>query len=186
MRSIDSATLEALQQPVKDVLYFVRFHLDSGVRAWNSGFNDIAFDGYEYQGLGPIGSISEVEEKAEVSATNITVAVSGVDDSMLALFINEPVQGRDAYVHVAIAEPGGGAIKSGTTPILHFRGTLDAPKGECGKVGSINIDIISRLADWQRKRIARYNHADQQLRYSSDMGMEFVEQMVNREISWGR
>jgi hypothetical protein len=44
----------------------------------------------------------------------------------------------------------------------------------------------NRLADLERPRVRRYNSGDQQLLFSGDKGLEFVEQMVDTSIVWGR
>jgi len=43
-----------------------------------------------------------------------------------------------------------------------------------------------RLVDWERPRIRRYNNADQQVAFTGDKGFEFVPQMVEKELIWGR
>ena len=57
---------------------------------------------------------------------------------------------------------------------------------EAGETATISISVESRLVDWERPRVHRYTNADQQIAYPGDKGLEFVAQMVEKELVWGR
>ena len=57
---------------------------------------------------------------------------------------------------------------------------------DAGETATVSLSVESRLSDWERPRIRRYNNADQQIAYISDKGFEFVPQMVEKELIWGR
>ena len=56
---------------------------------------------------------------------------------------------------------------------------------DVGATATITVNAESRLADWDRPRVRRYNHEDQQIDYPGDMGFEFVPQMATKELRWG-
>jgi len=62
---------------------------------------------------------------------------------------------------------------------------MDTMDVELGTTASITVAAESRLADWDRPRVRRYNAADQNISYPSDKGFEFVPQMVEKSIRWG-
>lgn len=67
-----------------------------------------------------------------------------------------------------------------------FEGRMDNMEIVVGKTAEIVLHVESRLADLERPRIRRYNDADQRVLYPDDRGLEFVEQMVEKSIPWGR
>ena len=69
-------------------------------------------------------------------------------------------------------------------PMLAFRGRIDTQDISLGKEANIAVNIESRLIDWERPRVRRYTNEDQQDLHSGDKGLEFVSQMVEKEITW--
>ena len=53
-----------------------------------------------------------------------------------------------------------------------------------GNEAKIVIVAQSRLARWEQAAAIRYNDAAQQAAYVGDLGLEFAEQMVSKEIIW--
>ena len=57
---------------------------------------------------------------------------------------------------------------------------------QLGKTATVQLSIQSRLVDWDKARIRRYTNEDQQNFFSGDKGLEFVSQMVEKDLVWGR
>ncbi|HRT09404.1 MAG TPA: hypothetical protein P5233_13565, partial [Candidatus Paceibacterota bacterium] len=55
-----------------------------------------------------------------------------------------------------------------------------------GESASIQISAENKMADWERARVRRYTHEDQIAEYPADKGLEFVPQMVEKVLIWGR
>jgi hypothetical protein len=67
-----------------------------------------------------------------------------------------------------------------------FGGRMDAATVELGTICTITVTAESRLVDWERPRVRRYTHEDQQAAWPEDMGLEFVASMSELELIWGR
>ena len=52
--------------------------------------------------------------------------------------------------------------------------------------GSIEITIENKLIDLERARIARYTSAYQKLKFPNDKGLDFIEDLQDKNIVWGR
>ena len=39
--------------------------------------------------------------------------------------------------------------------------------------------------DWERSRIRRYTNQDQQQKFSGDKGLEFIQELQEKELFWG-
>lgn len=57
---------------------------------------------------------------------------------------------------------------------------------EVGDTATITLSAESRMVTWDRPRTRRYNNEDQQSRYPGDRGFEYVAQMVEKSLIWGR
>jgi len=57
---------------------------------------------------------------------------------------------------------------------------------ESADEAAIELTIENRLIDLERPRIARYTSAYQKSVYVGDLGLDFVEDLQDKEIVWGR
>jgi hypothetical protein len=51
---------------------------------------------------------------------------------------------------------------------------------------TIELTVENKLIDLERPRIARYTSAYQKSVYPGDKGMDFIEDLQDKEIVWGR
>lgn len=184
MRSIPAAILAGLSAETVRIIYLVRLHFDSGTIGWNSGFRDITFEGVTYLGLGELTSISAAKEQPGITAASFSVGVSGIKPEIVSLVLTEPYINRAAYIHYTLLDENDQVIAG--DPVALFRGTIDSIGGQLGESAGFNIELKSRLADWERVIKCRYTDADQQKIHPGDKGFEFVGQMEQRKIIWPR
>lgn len=142
---------------------------------------DIAWGGHSYSGIGHLGGIEAVEEGVELQAYRLRMTLNGIPLALISIALGEAYQGRSATLFLGFLDEGHRLIDS---PDTIFRGRMDRMIVTAGETGSIGLDVESRLADWERPRIRRFNDADQQQRYPDDKGLAFAEQMAAREIVW--
>lgn len=147
----------------------------------NTTQSTITFNNEDYLGAGELAGISATEETTEIKPTSLILSLSGLESSPnISLALNEHYQGRDARVYMAFLDSDYQLLED---PNLIFRGRMDTMN-----IGfdSISVTVQSRLVDWDRARVRRYTHEDQISRYPNDKGFEFVSQMVEKELYWGR
>lgn len=178
-RSIPAAILNALAQPSVELFYAIELNFSTApVRLW-TGFGDRLIDGENYIGAGTLLSISGIEEVADLSAKGITLTLSGVDVSLVSLALQEPYQGRAGRVLFGVA---------GVNDFVEvFAGLMDVMTlQEDGSSATIQLTVESKLVTLQRPNIRRYTSENQKLRYSTDTFFDYVEQLQDKEIAWGR
>ena len=112
----------------------------------------------------------------------MVLTLSGVSSANISIALNEKYQGRKAIVYKGYLDIG---LQLLDDPILVFQGTMDTQEIEIGRVGSIKLSIVNRIADWEKNRTRRHNNDDQQDEFPGDKGMEFVERSVEKQIFWG-
>jgi len=184
MRSQSSAITTALTSFNCPMLVLVEMNFDSGtIRCCNAAYS-FNWNGYEWFGVGQLGSISSVQEGHELQMYGCTLTLSGLDPAIVSLALTtEEFQGRVATIWLA---PLSDSYALLADPIVIFEGRMDIMPIRLGKTADISLNIESKLIDWERARVRRYNNEDQQSEYPSDLSMQYVEQMTEKELIWGR
>ena len=57
---------------------------------------------------------------------------------------------------------------------------------EDADTSTIELSIENKLIDLERPRTARFTSAYQKSVYAGDLGLDFVEDLQDKEIFWGR
>tara|TARA_Y100000593_G_C4207324_1_gene284950 strand:- start:186 stop:743 length:558 start_codon:yes stop_codon:yes gene_type:complete len=174
-----TAIAASLVRPVN----LVKLEFVSGTIYYTDADRDLVFDGNTYLGTGVLAGFSSVEEGVELQTYSLTLSLSGIPSSVISLALSENFQNRLATLYTGFLNDSYALIAD---PIEMFKGRINQMNIESGDTSTVSLSIESRLVDWERPRIRRYNNADQQVEYSGDLGFEFVPQMVEKELVWGR
>jgi hypothetical protein len=153
----------------------------SGWARWNGSPADLTINGETYVGIGGFGSISAAQESAELRSYDLTVRISGVPNTAVALAMGEAYQGRAGVVwevplHPTTGQPVG--------EFVIFRGRMDQMVVEMGTESVVTVTLLNRMADWEKPRVRRYTHGDQLARYPGDNGLRFLPATTERQIIW--
>lgn len=183
-RTLTTAADNALSDAHVPLLCLIELAFASGtVRVCNAGYN-FSWNGHTWLGAGRVLGISPVEEGADLQAYGVSMRLSGVPADMVAIALAEHYQGRTAKIWAAPLTSNYTLISD---PVLVFNGRMDVmPIKMEGGSATIDLSVESRLIDWERPRVRRYNDADQQAVYPGDLGLQYVEQMVSKDLVWGR
>lgn len=146
---------------------------DSGTIYVSNSDRTITYGGHDYLAVGTFGSISGVEENSILAASKIDLTLTGIDPALISTAFNEHYQGRGATIYVAFLDSTYTLIAD---PVIVFKGTMDNMNIKIGGQGVITLGVISRLDDWNKSKVRRYNNEDQQSIYAGDKGLEFAEQ----------
>jgi len=183
-KTISGAVSTAINSEHVPFMVLVELDFSSGfVRVCNANIT-VTWDSKTWSGLGELGQIAVIEETSSLEAKGLTMQLSGIPTAIVSTALGEYYQGRDVKVWVAPVDVD--THQPLVDPVLVFYGRGDTMSIELGETATITYSAESRLADWDRPRVRRFNSADQKLDYSTDEGFEFVEQMVEKELVWGR
>ncbi len=182
-RGVTSNLNTELTSTELEPFYAIDLDFDGGnVLLW-TGYGDIAFGGDTYVGGGDFLGISPIAETSEIEAKGVTISLSGISSTLIAAALTEAYQGRSAKVYF-------GTISSGAVvadPYLMFSGRMDVMTiDEAGDTSDITVQVESRLIDLDRARNRRYTSEDQKIDYPNDKGLEFIADLQDKEIVWGR
>lgn len=182
-RSTTTAVDTAFAGDNVPLVLFLQMEFDSGTSRVTNAAYDISWNGYTWTGVGALGSIEPVQEGADLQAYGLALKLSGIPTTQLATALDEDYQGRQATIWAA---PLDSEHRIVSDPVIVFKGRMDTMPITMGRSGEITLNLESRLVDWERARVRRYNDADQQAEYPGDLGLQFVEQMVEKQLIWGR
>ena len=183
MRTTTTAVDTALAAEVIRPCALVRLDFASGNVLVNSTASTITYSAEDYLGVGDLGAIDTIEEAGSVQPTGIKLTLSGIPPSYLSIALGDDYQGRDVKIYTALLDESHQLIAD---PVLVFQGRMDYMSIAMAETATITITAENHLANWNRPRVRRFNDKDQQDKYPGDKGFEFVEQMIETEILWGR
>jgi hypothetical protein len=175
-----SAVTADLVRPIT----LVQCAFDSGdLNLW-SGIGNLTVDSVEYVGAGTLLQIGEIAESAELQANGLTVALSGITEPLISKARDEDYQGRELKVLLGAIDSEGDVTAN---PVILFSGFMDTMVINDGaETATIQITVENRLIEFERTRGRRYTAEDQKIDYPDDKGLEFVAEMQEKEIIWGR
>lgn len=183
-RSLTSAMQSAVTADLVRPIILVQCAFDSGnLNLWN-GVGNLTVSSVDYVGAGTLLAIGEITETSELQANGITVTLSGITDPLLEKARDEDYQGRELKVLLGAMDASNGVI---STPVNVFSGFMDTMViNDSSETATIQIAVENRLIGFERTRVRRYTAEDQLIDFPNDKGLEFVADMAEKEIVWGR
>ena len=182
-RSLTSGVQTAVAADVVRPVTLVKMEFDSGTVRYSGADRAITYDSESYTGIGNFAGFSVVEEGVDLQTYTVTISISGIPTALLSISLDEDYQNRFVTLFQGFLNDSYALISD---PVEIFKGRVNQMNIEAGETATISLTVESRLVDWERPRIRRYNNNDQQVAFSGDKGFEFVPQMVEKELIWGR
>lgn len=183
-RGLPTAVANAVSADVVRPVLFVQCAFDSGnLNLWG-GIGSLTAGGVTYVGAGTLLAVSGIKESTELQANGVTVQLSGVTEPLLSKARDEDYQGRELKVLLGTMDSSNSLISN---PFVIFSGFMDTMTiTDSGDTSTIKVNVENRLIEFERSRQRRYTAEDQKIDYPSDKGLEFVTEIAEKEIVWGR
>jgi hypothetical protein len=182
----------------------LKFDGDNILRMWTGQGTLVLEDGTQWVGLGNLLNISTIEETSELAVKGATLTLSGVPSEVLSLALSEPYQGRVCNIYFGTFTQGSILQESASYILLQdgsrinlenqstnfselFSGYMDQMNiEESGDTSTIELLVENKLVDLERARVARFTSGYQKSIYAGDLGLDFVEDLQDKQIPWGR
>ena len=179
-RDLTPTTIAALDGAVIYPFFAVELFFDGQtIRAWTGQGTLTLGDGTEWVGAGQLLSISSIEETQEMAAKGASITLTGIPSNLISLALTQPYQGRVCKIYFGVM---GEQIFNEL-----FSGYMDQMNIEDGAdYATIEMKIESKLIDLERARVARFTSGYQKSVYPSDLGLDFIEDLQDKQIVWGR
>ncbi len=181
--NLTSGTSEELSAQQVNLVFFVEIEFSSGVINLWSGVGDISWDSKTWTGAGQLLMISPARETTGVTATGLTISLTGVDSAFLALALIEARQNKPVSCWFGFLDSSGVVI---TDPYKFFTGLFNyIVVEEGGERATITVTAENDLIKLQQPRIRRYTDQDQQSEFDGDLGFIHVAALQEWNGYWG-
>lgn len=158
---------------------------DSTLRLW-TGLGDLTFDSNIFIGSGNLLSISNINETADIRASGVKISLSGLDSSILSSSISQDSEGGLVKLYFGVLTTTNNETVVVDTPYQLFEGSLDTIQvSETGESATITVTVENKLIMLERPRNRRYTDQDQKNLFAGDKGLEFVDDLQDKELIWG-
>lgn len=178
-----TAGMEAERDGAKVLqITFVELDFPSGFQRLHSWIGDITHDGNTYQGVAEYGGISSLHEGSDLAANGISLSLSGVSASELALILGTQYTGRRARAWFGFLNSTTYALID--APAGPWKYMMDASSLILGPPHTVTLNCESDSARWQREQLARFTMEDHQRLWGDDLFFEHVPSVEDAEIIW--
>jgi len=178
-RTVPSALLTALGQPEVYPYYAVDLDFDSSPLRFWTGYGDRTIFSNTFTGTGDLLSVSGLEEVSDLSATGITLTLTGVPSSIVSLALGEPYQRRSCKVYFGTTDT--------SDPVEVFSGLMNTMTIEdSGDSSTITLGVESKLIRLEKASNRRYTEENHTARHPGDTFFSYVTGLQNKDILWGR
>ena len=182
-RGLTASVLAEIVKSQSRVAIFVEVEFISGTTRLWSGYGDKLLGGNTFNGVGNLLGVTSVEEIDEIKAISMTLSLSGIPSSSLALALADSRQGKTATVWFAFLDSDNAIISD---EFILFRGRTDVPTINEGADAAIfSLSVENHLIELDRASNIKYTNEDQLLVDGTDVFFEFVASLQEKDIIWG-
>tara|TARA_R110001606_G_scaffold396581_1_gene570963 strand:+ start:13 stop:663 length:651 start_codon:yes stop_codon:yes gene_type:complete len=183
-QGLDASIVNRLGADEQAIFFAIKAEFDTDdILVW-SGTDDLVISSETYTGAGNLLTISNVEENLELKSNGLSIALSGMDSTIVTYAITENYQNRPITVFMGYVMGGTNEV-AGTLTLFKGRMTSlvvnDTPDG-----ATVTIDAENRLIDLDRPSNFRYTKESQNFLHSGDTGFNRVASLQDKQIIWGK
>ena len=187
-RDITSAFNTAITNQVVKPIIAVELDFSDGVlRLWN-GYGNLTMtaggSSQTFTGQGDMLGATEVEETSTLSMSGVTLTLAGIKSSLISTALGANYTNRDGAIYLGLFDTSSNVIADVYTL---FKGKMDVLNIQEGPETSvITLKLESRLITFERPSNRMYTLEDQQVDFPNDLGFEFIPDLQERSIVWGK
>tara|TARA_R110000824_G_scaffold47353_3_gene134950 strand:+ start:10416 stop:10988 length:573 start_codon:yes stop_codon:yes gene_type:complete len=181
-RSLNAATKTASQQDNVIEVLFANIQLDTPVYV-HTYVGDIEYNSNTYSGVGDFGGVSSIPSGSDLKIENITLSLSGVNNSIISQAIGTDYQYKEITLYLTYMDLSTYTIN---VPTTIFSGYIDNIEIVSGQTSQITLSAVNKLQALTEPNIRRYNLPDQQSRHPFDVALKYVDQLANQDMVWGK
>ena len=180
-RDISVANLTEINAAHLHQIVMVKLEFDTPLYV-HSGIGTIVYDSNSYLGVGQFGNISNMTETEILRPTSLTLTLSGVDSNLITEALDSGDYGDTVTIYLGYRQDDGTLVAD---PLLLWRGFFEFASISQGDQSVVSITVQHDLAVLNETDGSRFTDEDQKVRFSGDVGFEFIADMANLKLIWG-
>ena len=187
-RNITTAFNNAIKSQVVTPIIASELEFSDGtLRFWN-GYGNITMtaggSSKVFTGLGDFLGISPISESSTLQMSGVTLSMSGIKSSLISTALSAQYTNRNGAIYLGMYDTSRNVIADVYTV---FKGKMDVLNIQEGfETTVITLKLESRLVTFEKPSNRMYTLEDQQVDFSSDLGFEFIPDLQDKEITWGK
>lgn len=203
-RDLDDVILNSLEDDVVYPFFATELLFDAQQLNLWTGVGTLVFNGTSYTGTGNLLDVSNIEEASDLSVKGATLVLTGIPTEVLSLALTEPYQGRVCNIYFGMFSKGQLQQESDFYILLEdgsrinledqstglseiFTGYMDEMNiEEAPDFSTVELKVENKLVDLERARVRRFSSGYQKSVYPGDLGLDFVEDLQDKRVPWGR
>jgi hypothetical protein len=162
--------------------------LDTPVYMTNA-YRDLSYSGNAYLRLGHLLSIGKITEDANMTASTVSINLSGVDQSFISAFLSNPIANKIVNIYFAYLNNDGTFYNNSpnSNPVKLYSGYIDtfSISETPDTKSTITLKTANHWSAFTRKSGRRINDDDQQHFFPGDRGFQFAAETIDN-LQWGR
>lgn len=190
MIELDGTQTDRLAAPARGVTYLIDVDLSTGVLYFCLWPVNISAAGHNYIGAGDVLTVAALSESAQSDASQLAVHVNVVNTDMLAWALGPAsvYRGRSLRIALQLLDEQNQPVGA---PIPRWAGYMSKTSvkreaNDDGEVtGYIEVSCVrAGLSRFRNDEGMRLTHAQQQQRFPGDMGLQYMQGLIDQPITW--
>jgi len=187
-RNITTAFNNAITNAVVKPIVGVELEFSDGtLRMWN-GYGNLTMtaggSSKTYTGAGDMLGMSEIEESDTLSMSGVTLTLAGIKSSLIATALGANYTNRKGAIYLGLFNTSNNVVADVYTL---FKGNMDVLNiSEGMETTVIQLKLESRLVTFEKAANRMYTFEDQKIDFPNDLGFEFIPDLQDKEIIWGK
>ncbi|KLD61786.1 hypothetical protein, partial [Luteibacter rhizovicinus] len=147
----------------------------------HTGTGVVIINGQTFLGVGTLGDVGSITEENSTSSSTMSMALSGLDMSLVGETLNKEVIGCSVICYIAAMNESGTISASNVL----FEGFITDTSLQAGQQNALSYVVANVFERWQQGLPDRYTDESQQRLHPGDRFFRYVAQMAERSIYWG-
>jgi hypothetical protein len=187
-RDITTAFKNSIEGSVVKPIVGIELEFSDGtLRFWN-GYGNLTMtaggSSKVFTGAGDMLGVSEIEESSTLSMSGVTLTLSGIKSSIIATALGANYTNRKGAIYLGLFDTSSNVIADVYTI---FKGNMDVMNIQEGAdTCLITLKLESRLITFEKSSNRMYTLEDQKVDFPNDVGFEFIPDLQDKEITWGK
>lgn len=173
-----------LAKAVTRTVYFIQFEFASGTSRLSTANQPLTWGGYEWSGVGSLGTIGTVDESDGLEAKSLSFTINGAQPSWLSMAVGpvEEYRGRTAKMYMC---PLNEAFQMVDAPQQCWSGVMDMVSVGINDGGStITLRCETSAYGLKRRPALRLNAAQHKKEHPTDSGLDYLNGLISNPSVW--
>ena len=187
-RDITSAFNTAIKSTNVRPIFAVELEISDGTLRFWGGYGSLTMtaggSSKTFTGTGDLLGFTPIQETSTLQMSGVTISMTGIKSSIISSILSAQYTNRNGTVYMGLFDSNKSVIADVYTL---FKGKMDVANiQEQADTSIVTLNIESRLVQFDLPLNRLYTLEDQQVDFANDLGFEFIPDLQDKEIIWGK